>query len=310
MSVPRLALRAALPAAALLAAGCQPPPPDNSALERRVAELESRLEELQRRLAAVPDAAGLDEASPEELVIRLSREDVVSRYRAVKELGRRRPDEVRQLLVDVVASGNGREREGAAAVFALGKWPEAGSDLLRLHGEEEDSRVRSLLALALGRAGVPGSVEPLTADLEHESRTVRLAAVQALDRLRAPESGGKLLVAALDEDAHVSSAARGALQRLPEQSFHFVASEWDWLDPRDRVEAIGLIGELEGRRVSDFLEERLRDASPLAALAAARELALRGDGAGRELALQRLGSEDPVVARAAREVLDVLGAKR
>ena len=305
----RLATRL-LPALALLAAGCAAPKQDNAALELRVSELERQLGELQERLASVPDQEGLEKASLEELVIRLSREDVVSRYRAVRELGRRRPDEVQQILVDVIANGEGRERLGAASVFALEARPEAAPDLLRLHAEEKDSKVRALLALALGRAGAPGTSEAIMGDLDSDSRTVRLAAVQALDRLDAPESGGKLLVAALDDDLHVASAARGALERLPEASFHFVASEWQWLDPRDRVRAIELIGSLETPRVVDFLEERLSDAAPLVALAAARELALRGDDAGRELALERLRSDDPVVARAAREALDALGTRR
>lgn len=294
----------ALAAAALLVGGCAEPAGDNSDLRGRVTELEDRLAQLETRLAAVPDSDGLAEASPEELVIRLSREDVVSRYRAVKELARRSPEDVQQLLLEVISSGRGKEREGAAAVFALDPWPDAAAELLLLHGEETEPRVRALLALAVGRAGGSGFAEPLMADLDHESRTVRLAAVQALDRLSATEAGGRLLIAALDADVHVASAARGTLQRLPEGAFQFIASEWDWIGPRERVRAIELIGTLDGTRSMRFLRERVGDPEPLVALAAARELALRGDATGRDLALQRLRSDDPVIARAARLTLD------
>jgi HEAT repeat protein len=284
--------------------GCGAPETDNSELEGRVAELEDRLLQLEERLASVPDHEGLEEASAAELAIRLGREDVVSRFRAVKELSRRHPEDVQQLLFEVIASGRGKEREGAAAVFALAADPGATSRLLLLHGEEKEPRVRSLLALGLGRAGGSEAAEALMADLDHESRTVRLAAVQALDRLGAAEAGGRLLVAALDADVHVASAARGTLQRLPATAFQFVVSEWDWIGPRKRVDAIELIGTLEGERAQRFLRERVADPDPLVALAASRELALRGDPAGRNLALQRLRSDDPVIARAARGVLD------
>jgi len=301
--------RALLPAwgllaAALLAGGCTEPASDNSGLEGRVRELEDRLVQLEQRLASVPDADGLAGASPEELVMRLGREDVVSRYRAVKELARRSPDDVQRLLLEVISSGEGKEREGAAAVFALDPWPSAAPELLLLHGEEAEPRVRALLALAVGRAGGPEVAEPLMADLDHESRTVRLAAVQALDRLNVGEAGGRLLVAALDADVHVASAARGTLQRLPKSAFQFIAAEWDWLGPRERVRAIEIIGTLEGERSTRFLREQVGDPEPLVALSAVRELALRGDTTGRDLALQRLRSDDPVIARAARQTLD------
>lgn len=291
-------------AAALLLGGCTAPATDHSDLEGRVAELEDRLLQLEERLASVPDHEGLEEASADELAIRLGRDDVVTRFRAIKELARRHPDDVQELLFEVIASGRGKEREGAAAVFALAAEPNATPRLLLLHGEEKEPRVRSLLALGLGRAGDSGAADALMADLDHDSRTVRLAAVQALDRLGAAEAGGRLLVTALDADVHVASAARSTLQRLPETAFQFVAAEWDWIGPRRRVDAIALIGTLEGERAQKFLRERVGDADPLVALAASRELALRGDPTGRELAQQRLRSDDPVIARAARGVLD------
>jgi HEAT repeat protein len=168
--------------------------------------------------------------------------------------------------------------------------------------------VRALLGLALGRSGGDQVADALIRDLAHPSRTVRLAAVQALDRLGAPVAGGGLLRSALDPDVHVASLARGALGRLPEEAFHFVATEWEWLDPRQRADAIAVLATLEGERPVRFLRERLRDPSPLVALAAARELARRGDASGRTVALERLGSDDPVIARTARQVLDALEA--
>lgn len=287
-----------------LLGGCAEPAGDNSVLEGRLAELEERLVQLEERLAAVPDQEGLETASVDELAVRLSREDAVTRFRAVKELARRDPDDVRELLFEVISSGQGREREGAAAVFALTSWPDATSGLLLLHGAEKQPRVRALLALGLGRTGSLEAAAPLMADLGHESRTVRLGAVQALDRLGAAEAGGRLLLAALDADVHVASAARSTLARLPEESFLFVASEWEWIGPRQRVAAVEIIGTLGGERSTRFLRDRVDDADPLVALAAARELAARGDSSGRDLALQRLQSDDPAIARAARLVLD------
>jgi hypothetical protein len=58
--------------------------------------------------------------------------------------------------------------------------------------------------------------------------------------------------------------------------------------------------------VDAFLKERLEDPSPLVALEAARVLALRQDMAGRDLAVERLRSEDPAVAQAARAALDAI----
>jgi HEAT repeat protein len=168
--------------------------------------------------------------------------------------------------------------------------------------------VRALLATALGRTDASEAVDALMDDLAHESRRVRAAAIAALGRLAQPRSAGELLAAAIAPDALESQLAREALGRIGEPGVLFVESRWDELDARQRQDAIGVLGAIDGARVDAFLAARLQDASPLVALAAARELGRRGDASGQALAQARLGSDDPVVARSAREALDVIEA--
>lgn len=296
--------QALLVTAALAAGSCAPRPADEG-LERRLAELEGRVADVEARLATVPDEAGLESAGVDELVRRLGSEDDVRRLRAVRALVAMDAEEELLAFFDGAPE---HVREGIAAVLARTASLSSLHVLAELHAAEQAPRVRALLATALARTGAEEAVDPLLLDLEADSTLVRLAAVRALGRLGSPRAGGALLRLAAGPDADVATLARRALARLPEEAFLFVGLEWDRLGPRARVDAIGALEHLPGERARAFLAEQLRDASPVVALSAARALAEQGDASGRELAVQRLSSDDEIVARLAREVLDVLAA--
>jgi HEAT repeat protein len=292
-----------LGAVALAAAGCGG---GDGADADRVAALEQRVAALEARLATTPaDAGALQAAELDELVARLDDADPIARWRAAREL-RARGEAAHPRLVDLARTGSGRQREAACAVLADGAVPDQHSDLLALHAEAADPAERALLARALARTGRSEAVDPLVADLGHPSRRVRLAAADGLGRLSDPRATVPLLRVALHDDAPLAAAAREALAAMNENAALFVGASWSAFDPRQRQDALRVLGPLPGDRVEAFLEEQLRDASPLVALEAALQLARRGNEHGATLANQRLKSDDPVIARAARDVLDTL----
>jgi HEAT repeat protein len=285
------------------------PSVDNSELEGRVEILQARVEAMEARLAELPDEHGLSEASITELLARLGSSDAVKRYRAIRELGARGGAPWQDLFI-MLDGGNHREREGAAAVFAGNADETIVTQLLIAHEAEQDPKVRAILATALSRIDTPNVVDALLEDFGWESHLLRIAAIRGLGRLQSPRAAGPLLQVALSGEPLVAAAASEALHALDDRAFLFFAAEWELLDSRERADAIVLLGQLRGESVEGFLRERLRDASPVVALTAARALAELGNPVGQDLARNRLGSDDPVVARLAREVLDLTGNTR
>ena len=292
--------------AALLAAltACGRPASDAG----RVAALERRVDALEKRLASMPaTGAGLASASLDELAQRLDSHDVIERYRAGEEAGRRFA-EARSMLVQLLQDGSPTQREAAAAVLAFHAVPDLAPQLVAAHDANTDARVRSFLDLALGRTGRTEAVEPLAADLQHPSERVRLAAVQALGSLRDGRSTIPLLRVATGGDPVAAPLARQALAGMDAGTAAAVQAQWSLLNPRERERALEAIGQIPGQAVQDLLVVHLQDASERVALRAALELARRGSVLGRDLALARLGSDDPITSRAAREVLDAIEA--
>jgi HEAT repeat protein len=274
---------------------------------RRVEELEARVAALETRLAELPaDEASLASAELDELLARLDSGNALTRYGSVRALASQ-GESVHAALLETARSGTSRQREGASAVLASTATPDLLGDLLALHAETSSAGTRALLAAALARTKRPEAVDALVKDLDDESRRVRAGAIEGLRDMKDPRAAMPLLRASLRPDTITASLARDAFVSLGENVVLFVAGEWDRLDPRERQDAVALLGEVPGSRVDEHLQRVLRDASPLVGLAAAMQLARRGSPAGRGVALQRLGSDDPVVARAAREVLDALG---
>lgn len=264
------------------------------------------MERLESRLALTEaEADDLERATVDELVARLDAEDLVERYRAARELASRPVDE-RPRLAEALSVGSDRQRAAAAAAMAASATPADLPVLLATHELATTPRERVLIATALARTGSPEALEPLLLDLQHESRRVRLAAVLALSRLGDGRAAPALLDVVLEGDLVLSHAAAEGIRRMGPAALLFLRDTWPALGPRERARAVPLIGDLPGEVVRDFLRESLHDASMEVSLAAALELARRGDPAGGGIARARLGSDDPVVARLARQVLDEL----
>ena len=274
----------------------------------RVAALEGRVDVLEKRLASIPaSGAALASVPLDELAQRLDSGDVIERYRAGEEAGRRFA-EARPMLMQLLREGTPTQREAAAAVLAFHAGADLAPELVTLHDANTDARVRSFLDLALGRTGRTEAVEPLVADLGHPSERVRLAAVQALGSLRDGRATLPLLRVATGGDPVAGPLARQALSGMDAGAAAAVQAQWSALNPRERERALEAIGQIPGEPVQDLLVVHLQDASERVALRAALELARRGSVQGRDLALARLGSDDPVTSRAAREVLDAIEA--
>lgn len=291
---------ALLACAVLSAAGCRP------SADPRVAELEARVAALEARLAELPaDSDSLKAAEVAELVARLDSGDAFSRWRAGAELADRGAEAHRALL-DAVRTGSRRQQEAAAAVLARSADPDLAPDLVTAHADAKDHDVRALLAAALGRTARPEAVDALLLDLASPERRVRSAAARALKDAGDPRAAHELVRAATANDPLVAPLARDAARSLGEGAVAFLAQRWSAYGPRQRQQVILMFGDVPGPRVEELLVTSLQDASPLVALDAALMLAQRGSTAGRALAQQRVGSDDPVVARRAREVLDAL----
>lgn len=274
----------------------------------RVKELEDRVARLEERLSELPAAAAdLAQADIEELATRLDSADGIVRYRAGRAMAARMA-EARPVLMDLLRSGSERQKVAAAQVMAEAAPPEAVTDLVAAHGRELDSKTRAWLDTALARTGRPEAVDPLVEDLAHPSQTVRLAAVQGLARLGDARAAMPLVKAALEGDPLIAPLARQALRQLDASAALFLETQWDAFGPRDRQALVEAIGPVSGPEVEAFLTARLRDPSPRVALEAALQLARRGSLAGRELALERLSSDEPQLARVARDVLDAMEA--
>ena len=272
----------------------------------RVKQLEERVAALEDRLSEIPAAAAdLAQADIEELATRLDSSDAVIRYRAGRAMSERIM-EARPVLVDLLRTGTQRQKRSAAQVLAESAPAEAAADLVAAHAREFDSKTRAWLDVALARTGSPDAVDPLVEDLGSPSQTVRLAAVTGLGRLKDPRAAMPLVKASIEGDALVAPLARQALRSLDSTAAPFLETQWDAFGPRDRQSLLEAIGPIPGAEVESFLVERLKDPAPRVALEAALQLARRGSLAGRGIALERLSSSDPQVARVARDVLDAM----
>jgi HEAT repeat protein len=303
----RTAVFAAALAALAASAGCGGG--SGSVESRKIDELESRVAKLEARLGATPASeAALDEAALAELVQRLDAEDPLVRFAAGRALGAR-GEEAKGELFELLRGGTTRQREAAAAVLASSKpLPESIGDLVTAHANNPGARVRAWLDVALARTGRAEAVDPLVADLAHPATRVRLVALRGLEDLRDGRAVLPLVRAMQDPDPVVSGMARNALGAFDESVVPFLELHWSALGPRERQDVLAAIGSSPSAQVGDFIALRLSDPAPLVALEAALQLARRGSEGGRPLALERLGSADPVVARAARDVLDTLAA--
>ena len=295
-------MRRALLAALLLPAACR----HEDATQQRVDALEKRVKALESRLAETPATeAALATASFDELASRLDSADALDRVRAAEAIGPRLM-ELRVDVMRVVREGTTRQREALAAMLAQRATPELASDLLLAQASNDKPRVRAWLDLALGRAATPDAAKALVADLAHPDESVKLAAIEGLRRARDPQSAAALATLAVAGLGLPSSGARAALVALGEPGVQALSAGWASFGPRERQDIVRALDAVRGDVADQFLRERLSDASPLVGLEAARVLARRDDPSGRALAIERLRSEDPVVARAARDVLDAM----
>ena len=286
-----------LAGAALLAASC-------GGRSDRVKELEERVQRLEARLAKLPaDDAVLGAAGEEELAQRLASGDLVTRYRAARELAHRE-DVGHAALVEQLASDDPHRRGAAAAALATSAVEEDAPAIVSALPTTQQEGPRALLVTALGRAGGPEAAEPVIAALEDPARRVRVAAIAAARRLALPNATGALLRIAISDDLLAPMAADALLTLDEAGSFPFIVVAWEGMSPRERQRVVTLLARRRSQTTTDFLADQLGDADPRVALAAALALAQRGETAGLALARNRLSSDDPAIASIARQVLD------
>lgn len=275
-------------------------------LGARVHELEGRVVALEQRLAAAPaESAGLDAAPFDEIARRLESRDVIERVRAGQALASRLP-EFRIDALRLLQAGSVRQRESVAIVLATRSTEDMVHGLLLALETATEPRVRIWVNRALGHAGSSEATSALIADLAHADEGVRVSAAAALGRLGDPRAAAPLVALITSSTGVASQAAADALVSLGDLVAPHLEATWASHGPRERRAIIRALAPQAGHAVSDFLKERLQDPSALVALEAARVLGSRGDMAGRDLAMERLRSEDPSVAEAARLALDAI----
>ena len=271
----------------------------------RVAELERRVAQLESRLAEIPTTTdALQAAGFEELAARLDSRDPTERIAAARAMG----DRFAELRVDVMRltrEGSVRQREALAVLLSARATPEMAHELVAALEKSPEVRVRVFLDAALGRATSSVATDALLSELTHPDELVRAAAARALGRSGDPRGTLPLLLLAMNGGAAGGIALEGA-RAIGDPGVAFIVAGWSTLGPRERQAAIGALVQLRGPLTTQFLRERLQDASPLVALEAARVLGVQGDLFGRELALERLSSQDSMVAAAARMALDAM----
>jgi len=294
----------ALAVALAVGAGCSRE--SDPAEAQRVAELERRVALLELRMAETPGAsAGLDAAAFDEIAKRLDSADPLERLRAGEALGRR----LAEFQVDalrLVKDGSVRQREAVAVLLSTRATQAMASGLVAAHDTATEARVRIWIDRALGASGSAEAFDVLVADLSHADETVRIAAVQALGRLGDPRAAAPLARLLATGEGSAAELAAGALARLGDPVAVFLGSTWGTHGPRERRVIVAALGRVTGPAVDAFLRERLEDPSAAVALEAARVLGARGDMTGRDVALERLKSEDPAIAQAARAALDAM----
>jgi len=294
-----LALVATLALAGVSCRGAGEGGGDVAALEKRVASLEARM-------ASQPaDATQLETASVEELLDRLDAEDAVTRYHAAEALGERLAETKTHLFV-ALKTGSHRQREAIAAMLASKATPEMAIDLVEAHAQNDEPRVLVFLDTALGRTHATEAVAPLAADLAHPSMRVRVVACQALGKLGDAHAAIPLAQVLAEGDPVLRPLAVTAMRALGPVGVAYIETEWHLTGPRERPYLLQAAAQVDGMEAEAFLADKLEDASPLVALEAARLLALRGSLLGRDVAVARIGSEDPVVRAAARTALDAM----
>ena len=133
----------------------------------------------------------------------------------------------------------------------------------RLSDAEAD--VRAAAALALGRLGASERIVRLILDIaQHGQSGARLAAIQALGWLEAPQSFPTLIQSLNDRDPRIRQAAIAALGELGDmRSTPFLVKRLTKdSDPGVRSEAAFRLGKLGGRSATRALQAAARDPDP------------------------------------------------
>ena len=97
-----------------------------------------------------------------------------------------------------------------------------------------------------------------------------------------------------------------SLKRIGPDGVAHLETVWTRTGERERLALLRAAAQVEGFEADAFLSAKLEDAAPFVALEAARLLGKRGSLAGRDVALARIGSEDPAIVSAARAALDAM----
>lgn len=178
-----------------------------------------------------------------------------------------------------------------------------------------DSTVRSMTALALGRVGDERALEPLTAALRERFSDVKIAAATALGQIGDPRAVQPLVNTMLDHNAmnvrNVFKAAQSALEKIGNLDMVelFAPSLMD--DNRShQYVAAEVLGNSNDPRAVDLLIPALRDGERDIRYQAAKSLGNLGDSRAVEPLINALIHAETGSNSAAAEALGKIGDKR
>ncbi len=164
---------------------------------------------------------------------------------------------------------------------------------------------RAAAAFRLGDIGPASAATALTAALQDPDRDVRIAAARSLGRLRAPESAGQLLAAAVDRRVP-PALVRWALLQIGAPALPRLLPGLTSDQERLRAGAVQLIGLLGGPGEAAQIEDGLRDTSAMVRTQAARALSRIGGRRNLPALRQAMWDRVPMVREAAAGALGAL----
>ena len=157
---------------------------------------------------------------------------------------------------------------------------------------------RGTAAFRLGDIGSDHAPAALIAALDDSDRAVRVAATRSLGRLRAPEAGPALVVAAADGRVP-AGLVQWALLQIGPPVLPELRALLGSVNERERAAALQLIALLGGPSDAREAEARLRDSSALVRTQAARALGRLGSERNLTALLEALEDRIPAVRAAA-----------
>ncbi|MEO0010055.1 MAG: HEAT repeat domain-containing protein [candidate division WOR-3 bacterium] len=266
-------------------------------------ELQDENPQVRRAAAVALGRIGVPVAAAE--LVRLANNDPFAEVRqAAREALERISDRSVRSLLEALTAENLDEREAALRQL-LDAGPAALPPLIRLAGSD-DSGIRRLVAWVLGMLGEEAGLATLFLLTEDSEGGVRLAAIQALSRIRHLRAAERLSRLLEDADPKIAGMAANALERLGELAVEPVFGILTHQSPDVRVRAIDVLGRLRHEGAVERLISGLDDSSYWVRLVSAQALGEIGDVRAVPALIERLDDPDRLVRAMSAEALGKL----